>query len=150
MVIEKTPDYSIYQNKDGRLRVYLSKTHKVMSYPKFLMENLLNRPLLDTEEVHHLDRDFTNNDLNNLKVVSKEEHLLIHKKDMIKYYDKEMICPICGERFLWTAESQRIFYSNHSRVKSKNVSGIVAESPFLFKTLCWNLFTKNPNGVFKT
>lgn len=44
---------SIYECKDGRVRIYIKDKKKVMSYPKFLMEQLIGRELEPNEEVHH-------------------------------------------------------------------------------------------------
>lgn len=55
-------EISVYQNKDGRLRVYIKDTKKVISYPRYIVEQHLNRELLPTEQVHHKDGDFLNND----------------------------------------------------------------------------------------
>lgn len=72
MIIKETPEYNVYQNKDGRTRVYIKSTQKIMSYPKFIMEQKLGRSLLADEEVHHIDEDFTNNDPSNLIVLAKK------------------------------------------------------------------------------
>lgn len=106
-------DYNIYENKDGRLRAYNKKTHKVTSYPRVLMEIALGRKLLPTEDVHHIDENPRNNNLSNLEVIDHQEHDRNHAKK--KYYDKEVICPICGKTFLWTSNQQRTRNSNASR-----------------------------------
>ena len=98
--------YTIYTNKDGRTRVYDKQTKKVTSYPRLLMADQLGRPLEADEDVHHIDGNPLNNDLSNLEVINSMDHKRQHA---IKYYfeDKEMVCPICGNTFLWTAKSQR-------------------------------------------
>ena len=59
---------SIYTNKDGRTRVYLKGSKRVISYPRYIMENELGRPLDKTEQVHHIDDNPLNNDSSNLKL----------------------------------------------------------------------------------
>lgn len=112
---------SIYECKDGRVRVYIKETKKVMSYPKYLMEQELGRPLLPNEEVHHRDEDPLNNTIGNLQVRLHGEHQAEHAT---KYYDTTTKCGWCGKEFLWTAAQQRKFYSN--RRDCKNFS----EEPF--------------------
>lgn len=99
----------VYACKDGRERVYIKETKKVMSYPKYLMEQNLGRPLLPNEEIHHKDGNPLNNDLLNLEVRIHGEHQASHS---IKYHDSTAVCGWCGKEFLWTAKKQRKFYGN--------------------------------------
>ncbi len=130
MIIKETPEYNVYQNKDGRTRVYIKSTQKIMSYPKFVMEQKLGRHLSADEEVHHIDEDFTNNDPNNLMVLTKEEHLAIHANELVKYHDKIMKCPVCGREFVWSARSQRWFYKSRGQKAKRNKTGITNNEPF--------------------
>ena len=100
---------SIYTCKDGRMRVYIKETKKVMSYPKYLMEREIGRPLAHNEEVHHKDENPLNNDLSNLEIRIHGEHQAEHST---KYQDKMSICSWCGKEFLWTAKQQRTFNQN--------------------------------------
>ena len=110
-------NYNVYVSKDGRTRAYNKETHAVVSYPKLLMENILGRPLAPDEHVHHKDGNPLNNNPWNLVVMNISEHEKLHiqqakltekqeKYFKRKYEDKEMICPICGQTFIWTAKSQ--------------------------------------------
>ena len=105
-------DNRIYECKDGRVRIYLKDIKKVMSYPKYLMEQILGRQLTEYEQVHHKDENPLNNDLSNLEVKTIGEHQRYHST---KYYDTTQICPWCGKEFKWTAKQQRNFYSNMKR-----------------------------------
>lgn len=109
--------YSVYVHKDRRTRAYDKETHAIVSYPKLLMENILGRPLEPDEHVHHRDGNPLNNNPWNLVVMNISEHEKMHAKQNKltekqkkfferKYFDKEMICPICGQTFIWTARSQ--------------------------------------------
>lgn len=116
-------NYNVYQNKDGRFRAYNKTTHKVTSYPRVLMEIILGRPLLQTEDVHHKDGNYKNNNIENLEVIDHTKHEKQHaatKKEsgMLKYYDKQMICPICNKEFTWTAR-QQMWYS-HKTIATAN------------------------------
>lgn len=120
--------YTTYINKDGRTRVYDKVTHKVTSYPRLLMANKLGRPLKADEDVHHIDGNKENNSLDNLTVVKHGEHQREHNiekinegiwKNHTSFTDKIMICPICGNEFLWTAERQYARYQNNLRKNRK-------------------------------
>lgn len=76
--------------KDGRQRVVLydGKTRKTVSYPKYLVEQLLGITLKPNETVDHIDDNFTNNDPSNLRIITrskhgKEDHKLIHPIELI-------------------------------------------------------------------
>ena len=83
----------LYTNqKDGRSRVVLvhdNGVHTSKSYPRFLMEKYVGRPLLLNEDVHHKDGDVTNNNINNLEIVKHGEHQKFHS---IKFVDTEEVC----------------------------------------------------------
>lgn len=116
-------NYNVYQNKDGRYRAYNKITHKVTSYPRVLMESILGIQLLPTEDVHHKDEDYTNNNPDNLEVISHLEHEKQHariKKESgkLKYYDKQMICPVCNKEFTWTTRQQMNY--NHRTTITAN------------------------------
>lgn len=110
---------SIYECKDGRMRVYIKETKKVMSYPKYLMEKEIGRPLRCDEEVHHKDENPLNNNLDNLEIRIHGEHQAEHST---KYYDKIAICGWCGKEFLWTGPQQRRFYSERRAGRSNSPS----------------------------
>lgn len=120
---------NIYLCKDGRIRIYDKETKKVLSYPKYLMEHYLGRPLKIDEEVHHKDGNPLNNDLSNLEIRHHGEH---QKEHSTKYHDRIEICQWCGKEFLWTSKEQRIFYTNRSR-SNKIYSN---NKPFCSKSCC--------------
>lgn len=56
-------------------RVYSGKkVHRI------IMEEYLGRKLLSSEIIHHIDGNKLNNDINNLKVMSRKEHSILHLK----------------------------------------------------------------------
>lgn len=63
-------DYIRWWNNEERKWEY---EHRVV------MEEFLGRRLTSEEHVHHVDEDITNNDISNLKIVSRSEHIRIHK-----------------------------------------------------------------------
>lgn len=48
------------------------------------METKLGRKLKDTEIVHHIDGDKTNNNINNLCLMTAKEHSRLHREKEIK------------------------------------------------------------------
>ena len=123
MDLVDTPEYHVYQNKDGRTRIYDKKTHKVTSYPRFIMSNYLGRTLRPDEQIHHVDGDPTNNDINHLLALPEELHYFMHEHDYRKYYDKIAVCVWCGKEFLWTAYQQQKHAGNIHRKSRQNVTG---------------------------
>lgn len=65
-----------------------------------LMENKLGRYLTDDEVVHHKDHNRLNNSIENLELMDKQEHLLLHGKE---HHEKkqyvDFVCPVCGKPF---------------------------------------------------
>ena len=76
--VESEPYAEQYQKNNG---VY---KHRL------IVEKILGRKLLDTEVVHHIDKNPKNNALDNLAVMSKEVHVLLHK-GKIDLSDKRII-----------------------------------------------------------
>jgi len=50
---------------------------------RFIMEKYLGRCLHENEEIHHIDYDGLNNDIDNLQLATKDEHKRIHLKDTV-------------------------------------------------------------------
>lgn len=135
-------EITVYMHKNGRLMVYIKATKQVISYPRYIMAKELGRELTKDEEVHHIDGNPLNNDVSNLLVLTKEEHNKMHGEENRKYYDKIMICPWCGEEFLWTAKQQERFNSNNHRERYKNSLGM----PFCSKS-CAGKYGKKMQGT---
>lgn len=125
-------DITVYKHKNGRLMVYIKEAKQVISYPRYIMSKELGRELSSDEQVHHKDGDFLNNNIDNLEVLTAEEHAAIHGEQHTKYYDRMMTCPWCGKEFLWTAHQQLKFYGNLNRKipKTNNPLGV----PFCSKS----------------
>jgi endogenous inhibitor of DNA gyrase (YacG/DUF329 family) len=69
--------YGPYTRSDGRQHVILvsGSLRRTVSYPKYLMEKHLGRELdPNLETIDHIDRDFTNNSLENLRVIPRSKH----------------------------------------------------------------------------
>ena len=110
----------LYENpKDHRFRmVYMDDNghHTSVSYPRILMEEKLGRPLEPNEDVHHIDGDVTNNQLDNLEVVL---HGIHQKQHSTKYFDKIFNCDVCGKPFICTGKKQQMYYTDICRGKRR-------------------------------
>ena len=104
--IEEYVNKIIYRSKSGKMDGY-AKTNqngKQVRLHRYLMEKHIRRALKSNELVHHVDGDKNNNNINNLKIVTRAEHNRIHKngentqfkdkyqisqEDIIRLYHKE-------------------------------------------------------------
>ena len=57
------------------------KAHTISEY-RLIAAKKIGRPLLDNEIVHHIDGDVTNNDFENIQVMTQSEHCSIHTKKL--------------------------------------------------------------------
>lgn len=98
--------YGPYTRKDGRQHVLLygekSKRRQTVSYPKWLMEQHLGRELNEDETVDHINRDFTDNRIENLQILTRTDH---GKKDALRVKMIEIVCILCGETALKSAKN---------------------------------------------
>lgn len=64
---------------------------------RVIVENHLGRLLTSNEIVHHIDGNKHHNDIINLKVMTQEDHVRMHKSTgrTIKFFK----CPCCGKIF---------------------------------------------------
>ena len=88
-----------YIRKDGRYHICIvheDGRKQTKSYPRYLMEQHLNRELLPEETIDHIDNDKTNNDIRNLQILSLAENTrkqcALHPRKTITF-----ICPYCGK-----------------------------------------------------
>lgn len=51
---------------------------------RYVMEGLLGRPLKSSEIVHHIDGDKFNNEPSNLVIVTRSEHMRLHRLEINK------------------------------------------------------------------
>ena len=126
--------YGPYTRKDGRSHVVLinrnsvNKTRITVSYPKYLVECHLNKYLTENETVDHIDGNFSNNSLSNLRIVDRALHAKshnLHKKEFIKY------CVICNTQFV-TRNNERITCSSpHCRGKCAHINGYNKGNSFI-------------------
>ena len=105
---EYTEVYGPYLRKDGRQHVVLYSSslnsRKTVSLPKVLVEINTGERLKPGETVDHIDRDFTNDSLDNLLVRSRHEHTSLDVK-RVEY--EPIACVRCGTMFTPTSKHGR-------------------------------------------
>ena len=69
--------------KDGYIFLYQKPKHYKGEH-RLVMEKYLGRPLRSDEIVHHKDGNKQNNDISNLEVVTRAEHINIHRSELHK------------------------------------------------------------------
>lgn len=65
---------------NGYTMLYTSNFKGYRLEHRYLMDKKLGRTLKSSEEVHHKDFNRSNNNINNLQVLSIEDHKLLHQK----------------------------------------------------------------------
>lgn len=108
--------YGPYTRKDGRQHVILYKggVRKTVSYPKYLLEQKLGRPLLPNETCDHIDNDHTNNSPDNLQVLTRSDNIKKHRA--LKPAELgTFTCPVCYASF-----TKRMHRVRHNRKQSKS------------------------------
>ncbi len=88
--------YGKHHTEESKLKIRMSKWKPSSNHKTFYigiarqtMEKSLQRKLLSTETIHHLDGDRTNNDINNLYLFnSNKKHTTYHcfLRDLVKTY----------------------------------------------------------------
>ena len=71
--------------------------HGYVFLHRVIMENHLNRLLNDDEIVHHVNEDKIDNRIENLQVMSRTEHTILHRTT--GRTTVQLKCPWCGELF---------------------------------------------------
>lgn len=96
----------IVTNPEGRQNLILFNSRKDRSttqYARYLLAVKLGRLLSPKETVDHIDGDITNNDLDNLQILSRAENI----RKSCKKPDVELICPNCTSVFYRTRTQLR-------------------------------------------
>lgn len=86
--------YSFYKNKKGRFICTISLHRFLWMY--------LNGEISEGYDIHHKDFDKDNNSIDNLQILTKDEHNKIHLSHKLKKAPEKktkFICKICGNEY---------------------------------------------------
>ena len=109
--------YGPYEREDGRKHIILydniTKRKTTMSYSKYLLQQKLDRALIGDETTDHIDEDFTNDNQENLQVLSRSDNSRKSRKppEMI-----DLVCEVCNKQFQRLARQHR-----HNKRKSMHI-----------------------------
>lgn len=113
MVYENCQVYGPYIGSDNRKRVIIEfpdNTKSLRSYPKYLMEKHLDRYLdPDLETIDHIDNNFNNNDLSNLRILTRVEHCSL---DALRVKSQIFICSMCNTNFTLSGKKLNDAFQN--------------------------------------
>lgn len=100
--------YGPYINSDGREFVQIKENDNIRStsLARYLYEKYYDVRLNQDQVVHHIDGDFHNNNINNLKLMNRKTHHGFHSKLNTKS-DIELKCVWCGKTFFIKGSSMR-------------------------------------------
>ncbi len=80
----------------------------------------LQRFLTPDEVVHHIDRNRSNNNWNNLLVLTQREHIALHHKEDNGFTRNiSKVCPTCNTSFITTEKINQIFCCSSCASKNK-------------------------------
>ena len=74
-------------------------------------------------EIHHCDFNHENNDISNLKLITREEHIAIHarhKKDNCFQKNLKLTCAVCGKKFETVNRGNNTYCSAKCRRKANH------------------------------
>lgn len=112
----------IREAEDGRKRIDLvnsSKDRTTISFARYLMCVKLGKFISEDYEVDHIDADCTNDDLSNLQILTKEEHLEKTTREATTGRTfLQLVCPNCRITFkrevrFTTGNKENNFCSRH-------------------------------------
>ena len=108
--------YGPYARKDGRQHIILMHQgkRKTVSYPKYLLEQKLGRELTEDETCDHIDGDYTNNNPENLQVLSRKDNFLKFNSVNRKVEKVLCVCPLCQKSFF-----KALSVVKHNNLKQK-------------------------------
>lgn len=98
--------------KDGYIVLYLPENPMANSSGevaehRYVMSLHLGRPITRGEEVHHKNHDTTDNRVENLEVLTKDQHFEVHKKERFKVKRASWVVDRMKEgQDRWTEESK--------------------------------------------
>ena len=80
-MLDELKNLDYHGGKDGYIFKYQKSKHYRGEH-RLVMEKYLGRPLRSDEIVHHKDGNKQNNDISNLEIVTRAEHINIHRAQL--------------------------------------------------------------------
>ena len=133
-------------SSEGRRYITLRKFNGGIdgtSYARYLMSVKLGRFLTNQEEVDHIDENRTNDDINNLQILTPEQN---REKQRLHYINNvqqkfDLECPNCGKSFTLT---EREMGGRITQIQKNNSIGLIYCS-----TNCAGIFNSLINPSIK-
>lgn len=91
--------YGPYINNDDRhfvILYYQNLKTKTISLPKLILELSIGRCLINDETCDHIDGNYYNNKIDNLRILSRKEN---GKQGSVPAQISNLICAYCGKEF---------------------------------------------------
>ena len=104
-----------YERPDKRKHMvihYEDGSKGTKSYPKYLMEQKLGRELESDETVDHINRDCTDDRIENLQILKRSEHCSL---DVKRRKSQDFVCPWCDNSF--TLSGRKLNNATQNREK---------------------------------
>ena len=119
----------------------LSNNDGIVYYHRHVASLKVGRWIESKEQVHHKDGNTLNNELNNLEVMSKAEHMLVHKT----FLKEKIRCGICGNLF----KPHKIYSKYCSDACRRKGEYKVLPSKVELEELVWKMPQCNVAKLFK-
>lgn len=147
-----TSDGEIYNSK-GKLYkqkeypsgyLYISVRDEMNKYHNLLVHRLIARAFLDIPnnfekyDVHHIDENKQNNNVSNLKIMTKKDHQILHNQ----IYPLTKKCKVCGREFIpsptkrkravvCSAECKHILDILHAKTRQRKINQYTLDNKFI-------------------
>lgn len=111
----------------------------------YIMSKFIGRPLYDNECVHHIDRNRSNNSIDNLRLMTKEDHVKLHllEDKGISYIERQ--CLFCSKNMIITLSSKQKFCNSECCNYFRRKFEIDRE---MLKKLVWEMPTVEVAKIF--
>lgn len=93
---------------------YIRNNKTKQLFHREIMEKNIGRKLYPEEIIHHINEDRKDNRIENLMIVSRKQHIIIHKKK-----SEYRVCQYCRNQFSITPHKPNVFCSRTCSDRSK-------------------------------